>query len=608
MMTIVAQAALFISGALFDSLWEGALIVGLVWLGLRCLPRLGAATRYAIWLCALAALVLVPLATVSVPASPQRSAPASIAAPAGVSAPSALTNLPDVALPAAPSIETPQAPRIPVSQKLAITFALVWVLVAFARGALLAFNLFQLSTLRRKARVWSLTHDYPVLLSERARVPFAMGFLRPAVILPASLVEEQSLDALDAIVMHETSHLRRNDVWTNALARILEAFVALNPAAWFVLNRLATEREIACDDWVVARLGAGDVFARTLAAMANRAGTRAPFAAPSAVGSRHSLVARIERLLDARPRSLRLSLSALGGTLMLFALIAIVLQSVSPVLAYAPSPLPAQLQLASGCASPNRGIRMMMEIDRTASVERYWVGPADPSKYVRRLGASHIATVDLTVDAAGVVRKLAVVSAPSIPGLVEMIARTFMHETYEPALHDCAAITSTLRMSAYVGARGGPRDQTLSMVTPSYPAGWRALHPTSCKVPNVLHTGVPAFPASLRNESSTLTASVRVHVDAAGSVTGAAVVTPSGNASLDDAVLATARAEKYPMTETSGFKPVRPSHTSLAWNRAHGSTVYSKCDPLPSDYLWTTTATRDTSPLVAPLWSRAGSR
>ncbi|HVA27864.1 MAG TPA: hypothetical protein VNF68_06770, partial [Candidatus Baltobacteraceae bacterium] len=64
MMTGLMQPALAISGALFDSLWEGALIVGAVWLGLRAIPKLGAATRYAIWLCTLAALVLIPVVTV----------------------------------------------------------------------------------------------------------------------------------------------------------------------------------------------------------------------------------------------------------------------------------------------------------------------------------------------------------------------------------------------------------------------------------------------------------------------------------------------------------------------------------------------------------------
>ena len=59
----LAHIALAILAGLFDSIWEGASIVGVVWLGLRCLPKLGAATRYAIWLCTLAALIVIPVPT-----------------------------------------------------------------------------------------------------------------------------------------------------------------------------------------------------------------------------------------------------------------------------------------------------------------------------------------------------------------------------------------------------------------------------------------------------------------------------------------------------------------------------------------------------------------
>src|ERR1700686_5331559 len=64
------QAALTMPAAAFHTSWEGALIVGAVWLGLRCLPKLGAATRYAIWLCTLVALVLIPVLTVGLSQEP----------------------------------------------------------------------------------------------------------------------------------------------------------------------------------------------------------------------------------------------------------------------------------------------------------------------------------------------------------------------------------------------------------------------------------------------------------------------------------------------------------------------------------------------------------
>jgi beta-lactamase regulating signal transducer with metallopeptidase domain len=222
------------------------------------------------------------------------------------------------------------------------------MLVSGARGILLLLDLRDLSAIRREARLWSTAYDYPVFLSNRVDVPIALGFFRAAIVLPASLVEQLRADAVDAIVIHEVAHLRRYDVWTNALARIAQALVAVNPAAWFVMRRLSMEREIACDDWVVARTGSGDAFAQTLLTMASRAGGRLPLAAASVFGSRNSVVVRIERLLDSRPRRLRLSPPALGGAVTILALIALVLRSVSPVLAYEPQ----HLALAQGSAAP----------------------------------------------------------------------------------------------------------------------------------------------------------------------------------------------------------------------------------------------------------------
>ena len=52
------------ASALLAAIWEGALLAGLVWLGMRFLPRLSAAARSVIWLNVfflMALLHLVPL-------------------------------------------------------------------------------------------------------------------------------------------------------------------------------------------------------------------------------------------------------------------------------------------------------------------------------------------------------------------------------------------------------------------------------------------------------------------------------------------------------------------------------------------------------------------
>ncbi|MDQ6941086.1 MAG: M56 family metallopeptidase [Candidatus Eremiobacteraeota bacterium] len=596
MSTTFAPAALAIAAAVFNSLWEGALIVGAVWLGLRCLPKLGAATRYAIWLCALAALVIIPVITGGV--SVQASEPAlDVAVTSGQrgtpNAPKAQprANIPLVAsepavVPSESAPATPRKARISVPQGLAVAAALVWILVALARGVLLLLDVRALAAIRRDAQLWSTAHGFPVYLSDRVGVPLAGGFLHPAIILPASLLERLHADAVETIVIHEIAHLRRYDVWTNAFARIAEALVALNPVAWFVMRRLSIEREIACDDWVVARTGAGDAFARALATLATSAGGRMPLAAPSALGSRHSIVERIELLLDSAPRRLQLSPPALGGALIVLALIAFTVQSVSPVLAYAPSPAIvaqspiAATRIAANCTVPDRGIRLTPRVTQ-ASDKLEW--DLDARKFIARFGAAKVARFDLTVDAAGTPSKVAVLSAPPYPGMAEHVTRFLMASTYEPQLRGCIPVVSTLKGAGLPFFVYPP--STGSVLSPVYPVGWSAQHPGACKVPTVTHDRgpltppnpktefLPNFAASKKNMSieATYKASVRVHVNDAGAATSATVVSPSGEPAFDDAVLAAVRKVRYPLDA-------------------------SACTPLPTEYVWNTTFGRHVFP------------
>jgi TonB family protein len=637
----MTNAALAVAAACFDGIWEGALILGAVWLALRCAPALGAATRYAVWMCALAAMVLTPVATVYLSAShaapvtasartadPVPAAAAAAAAETAGSAHGAATGSGSHANGAgtpgairaggvggriravggrirAVGGRTPAAgasalsepartmselvpaasrqPRITISRDLAVVVALVWLLCVCGRGLLLLADLRKLAALRRDARPWATAHAHPVFLSDRVDVPLAAGFRHAAIILPAALVDELAPDAVEAIVVHELAHLRRYDVWTNAFARVAEVVLALNPAAWFVMRRLATEREIACDDWVVARTGAGDAFAHTLAALASRARSRVPIAAASAFGSRHSVVVRIERLLDARPRRLRLSPPALGGALMLLASIAFVMQTVSPVLAYAPQPAvvaqASEAPAAGSCPVPNRGIVLAYLLGpkrRTARTPADNVPVLPASEVASRAHGAHLATFDLTVDAAGKPRKVTVIS-PRDPKMAQALQQIYMASTFEPALHDCVPVETTIRTAVPVQP---PERTTGSVIIPVYPVGWSKQHASACKVPTItrgrFRSGfaaptpytamLPKFPDSEKNvplgfEAKT---SVRVHVNPAGTATSAKLVSSSGRSDFDEAALVAARAAKYPLGPTT-------------------------CTPLPTEYVWNTT-------------------
>lgn len=100
--------------------------------------------------------------------------------------------------------------------------------------------------LRRKIRI---------VVVRDALGPAALGLLRPMVVLPEVLVTASARAELEPILAHELLHHRRGDVlagWLQLAAQVVWWF---HPLVWWA-NRSATrQRELACDEEVVAGLG-----------------------------------------------------------------------------------------------------------------------------------------------------------------------------------------------------------------------------------------------------------------------------------------------------------------------------------------------------------------
>jgi Protein of unknown function (DUF3738)/BlaR1 peptidase M56 len=228
----------------------------------------------------------------------------------------------------------------------------VWGLAFFYRFAQLLRSYLYLRGLKRRASVSTeplppMRRAASLLLSSDLASPIAVGFVRPAVILPASLPAELSQEEFDHVLQHEAAHLARWDDWTNLGARVLGTVLALHPVALWILRRIEIEREAACDDWVVARTRSARPYARSLLKLyelrsAQRQAARRGLLASGIFGAGSRLGERIETLLscghDFAPRASLLRVAA-GIT----ALIAIgAVASLSPAwIALAQAPRPA---------------------------------------------------------------------------------------------------------------------------------------------------------------------------------------------------------------------------------------------------------------------------
>ncbi len=206
----------------------------------------------------------------------------------------------------------------------------VWALIAFAGLAKIGFGFWQLRRLRRSCKVIDSASLHPVLrntfaefgssrpvtmcTSERIRTPAAIGFFKPAIIFPPWILQELSPAELNAVLLHELAHLRRWDDWTNLAQEIMRALFFFHPAFWWIGRGLALEREMACDDFVLASNSNPRAYAQCLVSVAEKSFLRRGLALAQAVAGRmQQTTQRVMRILDGnRPAATRIYKPALG--------------------------------------------------------------------------------------------------------------------------------------------------------------------------------------------------------------------------------------------------------------------------------------------------------
>jgi beta-lactamase regulating signal transducer with metallopeptidase domain len=328
----------FVIGAalagVLNTLWVGLAIAAMAWALGRFLPRTNAATRHLLGWAALVLVLLVPFAALE--REPVRDAD-SISTAATVETPSA------TAVPEAPAQPAPPRAIFPLQLHagdwLAVAMA-IWMVFGFLQLCRIALSFLYLRKLKRgshtapdaleeRFRYWVAACDIrrPVrlLVSGRIASPMATGFRHPAVIVPSNLLAHFGESELDHVLLHELAHVARRDDWSNLFARCLSAVVGLHPVAAWTLRQIARERELACDDWVVSRIGEARPYAASLARLFEVCrGQRRVVLATGMAGRASQLGERIETLLaSGRQFSARASFIRVGiTTVALLALVA----------------------------------------------------------------------------------------------------------------------------------------------------------------------------------------------------------------------------------------------------------------------------------------------
>jgi Zn-dependent protease with chaperone function len=280
-----------------DCLLEGTLVAAFAGLVLRVGRRSNSSARFAVWFSALMAMAALPLL--------------GFVALEGTGASlTTLSQRPEITLPGSWALWLFGAWAGIAAVGLARVGVGLWRLRALRRScvpvdsALLGPELRE--TLAHSSTTHSSTTSYgksrpaTLCVSDRVSVPTVIGFVNPAVVIPRWLLQELSPSELQQILLHELAHLQRWDDWTNLAQKILQALLFFHPAAWWVEKQLSLEREMACDDAVVAETANARAYAECLTHLAEKSFVRRSLAlAQAALGRIRQTSLRVAQILDA---------------------------------------------------------------------------------------------------------------------------------------------------------------------------------------------------------------------------------------------------------------------------------------------------------------------
>jgi beta-lactamase regulating signal transducer with metallopeptidase domain len=316
-----------VAWALLHSLWQGALVGLVVAVGLRVSRGGTPAKRYVF---AFAAFLVIPVAmAVTAVMLVGHDQPEAISPPAE-STPWLETERGALSGAAGPIIVPGPSAKYVVDR---LEPALPWIFALWVAGVAVVSVVYvrglrsALGSTRRSARPadhgWQaqlaemaerlgLVRPVRLLASTIVRVPAAVGWLEPAIVVPVSVLSGFPPVQVRALIAHELAHIRRHDYLFNLVQCAVEALMFYHPAVWWISHRVRIEREHCCDDVAMTLCGDRFEYARALAEL--EAGRDAvPGLAVAATGG--PLLARLRRVLGVSGKPAHPTESWLAGLL-----------------------------------------------------------------------------------------------------------------------------------------------------------------------------------------------------------------------------------------------------------------------------------------------------
>lgn len=147
---------------------------------------------------------------------------------------------------------------------------------------------------KRKADYLGIARKVQIWLSDLVPTPVTIGYLKPVILIPVAAINHLSTQQVEAIILHELSHIRRNDYLLNLAINFIKTVLYFNPFVNLFVKTIERERENSCDEMVLQYQYQAEEYAKALLLLENNNQQQLMM---SAAGNNHDLLQRIEAIL-----------------------------------------------------------------------------------------------------------------------------------------------------------------------------------------------------------------------------------------------------------------------------------------------------------------------
>ncbi len=169
-------------------------------------------------------------------------------------------------------------------------------------------------------------------ISPNISQPIVIGYIKPAILLPAAMIFSMPYNQIEAILAHEIAHIKRADYLLNLFQSVIEIIFFFNPAIWALSIIVRQEREFACDDVALKYFGNNNALASALLSI-EESKEALPLLSLGILKNKKSLMGRIKRMKHQKKTYLDQQ-RKISGIIVLLTVISIALLALQPLKNY----------------------------------------------------------------------------------------------------------------------------------------------------------------------------------------------------------------------------------------------------------------------------------